>query len=214
MKDLIFFSFGACLGSIFNHIWAHFPEKPLLSSSNPCDLCQHQLTIPLVSLINSGFRFPLCQHKTQIISWFLEVISACLMFLSSQGYLSPVQVLTLFCGLLLSSYDCRDQSFPLSLWFLFFLLSSCLKPWNFGTLCCLALALVSQLKNIGIGAGDFLFLANLSLIFSYQDLVIIIQVSSLAGISYILLTRKKYSIPFLPFLYLTSLFLLSFSLVI
>lgn len=216
MKDFIFFSFGAYLGSLLYLIWRSFPEKSLFNLELNCEHCNsHLIKRRFISVIfyrPLSLLCPFCQQKPRIVPWLMESICACFMLLANQGYLSAIQVITLLCGLLLSSYDWRDQSFPFILWLLFFLLSSSLKPWNLMTVCCLAIACVSQFKHMGIGAGDFLFMASLSLIFSYPELLLITQLSSLTGICYIFLRREKQSIPFLPFLYLASLFLISFSL--
>ena len=55
-----------------------------------------------------------------------------------------------------------------------------------------------------MGAGDFLFLASCSLIFSVTELLILIQFASATGILAFLLQKKKERLPFVPFLLLAT----------
>ena len=66
----------------------------------------------------------------------------------------------------------------------------------------LILAIISYIKRLNIGEGDFLYLASASLIFPLSKTLLIIEIACLLGLAYFLLRRNlKEYIAFVPFLF-------------
>ena len=68
----------------------------------------------------------------------------------------------------------------------------------------LILGIIAHVIDIRIGAGDFLFLASCSLVFTLTEILILIQFASTTGILAFLLLKKKERLPFVPFLLLAA----------
>ncbi|EMF50258.1 type IV prepilin peptidase PilD / late competence protein ComC processing protease [Streptococcus parauberis KRS-02109] len=61
------------------------------------------------------------------------------------------------------------------------------------------IALLCNIINLSIGAGDFLYLATLSLVYTLEDILWIVQIASLLGLFMSFSCQTK-RLPFLPFL--------------
>ncbi len=108
-----------------------------------------------------------------------------------------------FFTLLLSIYDWHQQSFPFIFWFIPTICLTCVWPANPIFWCLVALAVIARQYLRSIGPGDFLFLATAALLYPFFALLWVLQVASLLGFVYCLLSQKK-RIPFVPFLSLAS----------
>lgn len=130
---------------------------------------------------------------------FISLSVCCCLFLGK--WLSWQEAYLLFMGLLLTYHDVQFQEYPVIIWLG---MTAGLLPFQQISSIFIILFLISilaMIKNIGIGAGDFLYLASLSLVIDLQDILWIIQWSSLLGIGYYTLKlNQKISIPFIPFL--------------
>ncbi|MGT2844315.1 prepilin peptidase [Streptococcus hongkongensis] len=100
---------------------------------------------------------------------------------------------------ILSYFDLKSYSYPLWIWFAFTILFLPLGSVNSLFFLLLSLALLSSLLSIPIGAGDFIYLASLSLFYSLQDILWIIQIGSFLGI-FLAMTCRTNRLPFIPFL--------------
>lgn len=142
------------------------------------------------------------QRFQRFFQYHIPLISAALLLAFHRGYLSLTELITLITGLYLLVYDCKHQAYPLLLWLISFAGSLFLTPPNGLTLTLLILAGFAQLGYIPIGTGDFLYLANASLILGFSHLLGTIQIACLTGLLAFVFRQEKKSIPFIPFIFL------------
>ena len=208
MIDFYFFLVGSILASFLSLVIDRFPEQSIISPSSHCDSCQTHLRpldlIPILSQVFNRFRCRYCKAPYPI--WYsLFELGLGLLFLSwSWGFLSLGQVILITAGLTLGIYDFYHQEYPLLVWMTFHLILMASSGLNLVMVFFLILGILAHFINIRIGAGDFLFLASCSLIFSATELLILIQFASAAGILAFLLQKKKERLPFVPFLLLAA----------
>ena len=208
MIDFYFFLVGSILASFLSLVIDRFPEQSIISPSSHCDSCQTRLhpldLIPILSQVFNRFRCRYCKAPYPI--WYsLFELGLGLLFLSwSWGFLSLGQVILITAGLTLGIYDFHYQEYPLLVWMIFHLILMASSGLNLVMVFFLILGILAHFINIRIGAGDFLFLASCSLIFSATELLILIQFASAAGILAFLLQKKKERLPFVPFLLLAA----------
>ena len=112
-------------------------------------------------------------------------------------------LITVTLGIILSCYDIKSQEYPLIIWLGLTLLLLLFYPANLTFLIFCLLGFVALINNIGIGAGDFFYLASLGLGLTVVQILWIIQIASLLGIVfYMLKLNSSKTIAFLPFLLL------------
>ena len=208
MIDFYFFLVGSILASFLGLVIDRFPEQSIISPASHCDSCQTRLRpldlIPILSQVFNHFRCRYCKAPYPVWYALLE-LGLGLLFLSySWGFLSLGQVILITAGLTLGIYDFRHQEYPLLVWLTFHLIFMACSGWNLVMVFFLALGIVAHFIDIRMGAGDFLFLASCSLIFSVTELLILIQFASATGILAFLLQKKKERLPFVPFLLLAA----------
>lgn len=197
---------GACIGSFLGVVIDRFPQESILFPASHCNHCKRHLKawdlIPILSQVTTGSKCRYC--KARIPYWYLllEASSALLLVLTELDVLSIGQYLVVLCGLVLAIYDIKYREYPLFVWLTFALVSLPFGHFRFATAICLLLGTIAYFWSIGMGSGDFLYLASLSLVLDYQQLIWVIQISSLLGILCFLLFRPKKSLPFIPFLVL------------
>ena len=110
-------------------------------------------------------------------------------------------IYTLLCSLILSWEDWQHQSYPLWLWGIFTLPLLFWGQITSSFWLLLLLALLFALFPLGMGAGDFLYLATVSLVLTTQEILCLIQIACLAGLVGFFLSKKQgQSIPFIPYL--------------
>ncbi len=208
MIDFYFFLVGSILASFLGLVIDRFPEQSIISPASHCDSCQTRLRpsdlIPILSQVFNRFCCRYCK-ATYPVWYALFELGLGLLFLSySWNFLSLGQVILITAGLTLGIYDFRYQEYPLLVWMTFHLSLMACSGWNLVMVFFLVLGIVAHFIDIRMGAGDFLFLASCSLIFSVTELLILIQFASAIGILAFLLQKKKERLPFVPFLLLAA----------
>ena len=208
MIDFYFFLVGSILASFLGLVIDRFPEQSIISPASHCDSCQTPLRpldlIPILSQVLNRFRCRYCKAPYPVWYALLELGLGLLFLTWSWGWISIGQVILITTGLTLGIYDFRHQEYPLLVWMTFHLILMASSGWNLVMVFFLVLGILAHFIDIRMGAGDFLFLASCSLIFSVTELLILIQFSSATGILAFLLQKKKERLPFVPFLLLAA----------
>ena len=208
MIDFYFFLVGSILASFLGLVIDRFPEQSIISPASHCDSCQIRLRpldlIPILSQIFNRFRCRYCKNPYPV--WYaLFELGLGLIFLAwSLELLSLGQVVLITAGLTLGIYDFRHQEYPLLVWMTFHIILMAFCGWSLIMLFFLVLGIIAHFIDIRMGAGDFLFLASCSIVFSVTELLILIQFASAMGILAFLLQKKKERLPFVPFLLLAA----------
>ena len=208
MIHFYFFLVGTILASFLGLVIDRFPEQSIVFPASHCDSCQTRLhpldLIPIVSQLVHRFRCRYCKVRYPV--WYaLFELGLGLLFLAwSVGFLTLGQVILVTAGLTLSIYDLRHQEYPLLIWLTFHLILMVCCGWNLVMIFFLILGILAHFIDIRIGAGDFLFLASCSLVFTLTEILILIQFASTTGILAFLLLKKKERLPFVPFLLLAA----------
>ena len=208
MIDFYFFLVGSILASFLGLVIDRFPEQSIIQPASHCDSCQTRLhpldLIPILSQVLNRFRCRYCKATYPVWYALFELVLGLLFLTWSWGWISIVQVILITAGLTLGIYDFRHQEYPLLVWMTFHLILMACSGWNLVMVFFLVLGIVAHFIDIRMGAGDFLFLASCSLIFSVTELLILIQFASATGILAFLLQKKKERLPFMPFLFLAA----------
>lgn len=208
MINFYFFLVGSILASFLGLVIDRFPEQSIIRPASHCDSCQTPLhpldLIPILSQVFNRFRCRYCKATYPIWYALLELGLGLIFLLYSWELLSLSQVILITAGLTLGIYDFRHQEYPLLVWMTFHLILMASSGWNLVMVFFLALGILAHFIDIRMGAGDFLFLASCSLIFSVTELLILIQFASATGILAFLLQKKKERLPFVPFLLLAA----------
>lgn len=218
MIHLYFFLVGTVLASFLGLVIDRFPEQSIISPSSHCDNCKQILKardlIPILSQLLSRFRCRFC--KIQLPVWYaaFELVLGLLFLSWSLGYLSLAQLLLLTMGLTLAIYDQREQEYPLLIWLIFQFLLMATAGINTLMVFFLILGLLAFFFNIRIGAGDFLFLASCSAIFSLTEILILIQIASFSGLACYCFKKKKDRLAFVPCLLFGVVALISYKLLL
>lgn len=208
MIDFYFFLVGSILASFLGLVIDRFPEQSIIQPASHCDSCQTRLRpldlIPILSQVFNRFRCRYCKVRYPVWYALLELGLGLLFLAWSWELLSLSQVILITAGLTLGIYDFLHQEYPLLVWMTFHLILMAGSGWNLVMVFFLVLGIVAHFIDIRMGAGDFLFLASCSLIFSVTELLILIQFASATGILAFLLQKKKERLPFVPFLLLAA----------
>lgn len=208
MIHLYFFLVGAILASFLGLVIDRFPEQSIVFPTSHCESCQTRLRpldlIPIISQVISNFRCRYCKVRYPVLYAFFELSLGLLFLAESVGFLTLGQVILITAGLTLGIYDFRHQEYPLLVWLIFHLILMFFCSWNLAMVFFLILGIIAHVINIRIGAGDFLFLASCSLVFTLTEILILIQFASTTGILAFLLLKKKERLPFVPFLLLAA----------
>lgn len=208
MIHFYFFLVGAILASFLGLVIDRFPEQSIIFPASHCDTCQTRLRsldlIPIVSQVVHRFRCRYCKARYPVWYALFELSLGFLFLAWSWGFLTLEQVILISGGLTLGIYDFRHQEYPLLVWLIFHLILMVCSSWNLVMAFFLILGIIAHVIDIRIGAGDFLFLASCSLIFSVTEMLILIQFASTTGILAFLLLKKKERLPFVPFLLLAA----------
>ena len=204
MIHLYFFLVGAILASFLGLVIDRFPEKSIVFPASHCDSCQTRLRpldlIPIISQVVYRFRCRYCKSNYPVWYAFFELSLGLLFLAFSWEFLTLGQLILITAGLTLGIYDLQHQEYPLLVWLTFHLILMVCCGWNLVMISFLILGILAHFIDIRIGAGDFLFLASCTLIFSLTELLILIQFASTTGILAFLLQKKKERLPFVPFL--------------
>ena len=208
MIHLYFFLVGTIFASFLGLVIDRFLEQSIVFPASHCDSCQTRLRpldlIPIVSQVFNRFRCRYCNVRYPIWYALFELGLGLLSLAGSVGFLTLGQVILVTAGFTLSIYDLRHQEYPLLVWLAFHVILMVCCGWNLAMAFFLILGIIAHLIDIRIGAGDFLFLASCSLVFTLTEILILIQFASTTGILAFLLLKKKERLPFVPFLLLAA----------
>lgn len=208
MIHLYFFLVGAIIASFLGLVIDRFPEQSIVFPASHCDSCHTRLRpldlIPILSQVIGRFRCRYCKARYPFWYAFFELSLGLLFLAESVGFLTLGQVILITAGLTLGIYDLRHQEYPLLVWLIFHLFLMFFGSWNLAMAFLLILGIIAHVIDIRMGAGDFLFLASCSLVFTLTEILILIQFASTTGILAFLLLKKKERLPFVPFLLLAS----------
>ena len=208
MIDIYFFLVGSILASFLGLVIDRFPEQSIIQPASHCDSCHTPLRpldlIPILSQVFNRFRCRYCKVRYPVWYAFFELGLGLLFLAWSLGWLSLGQVILITAGLTLGIYDFRHQEYPLLVWMTFHLILMAFCGWSLIMLFFLVLGIIAHFIDIRMGAGDFLFLASCSIVFSVTELLILIQFASAMGILAFLLQKKKERLPFVSFLLLAA----------
>ncbi len=202
MIHLYFFLVGTILASFLGLVIDRFPAQSIISPSSHCDNCKQILKardlIPILSQLLNGFCCRFCKIRLPIWYAGFELILGLLFLSWSLKLLSLAQLLLLTMGLTLAIYDQHEQEYPLVVWLVFQFLLLVITGINPLMLFFLALGLLAFFFNLRIGAGDFLFLASCSTIFSLTEILSLIQIASFSGLACFCFKKKKDRLAFVP----------------
>ncbi|MDR0300044.1 MAG: prepilin peptidase [Streptococcaceae bacterium] len=196
---------GLVLGSFLGVVVDRVPiGESVIWGRSHCASCGARLTnrdlIPVISQVLSRSR---CTRCGAHFSWkyaIIEILSA-LTAVSCWLTEIPLELALFFLmSLVLSVCDWREHAFPVSIWLGFTLIILAVSTINWAFILFLILSALTERFVRKMGAGDVLWLATASLIFSFQQLIWLVQCASLAGILFYFVTHKKNEIPFVPFL--------------
>ena len=208
MIHLYFFLVGAIIASFLGLVIDRFPEQSIIFPASHCDSCQTRLRpldlIPILSQVFNRFRCRYCKSSYPFWYALFELGLGFLFLAFSCNFLTLGQVILVTAGLTLGIYDLRHQEYPLLVWLIFHLILMVCCGWNPVMIFFLILGILAHFIDIRIGAGDFLFLASCSLVFTLTEILILIQFASTTGILAFLLLKKKERLPFVPFLLLAA----------
>ena len=208
MIHLYFFLVGTILASFLGLVIDRSPEQSIVFPASHCDSCQTHLRpldlIPIISQVIGRFRCRYCKVHYPVWYALFELCLGLIFIAWSLGFLTLGQVILVTAGLTLGIYDLRHQEYPLIVWLAFHLILMICCSWNLIMAFFLILGIIAHVIDIRIGAGDFLFLASCSLVFTLTEILILIQFASTTGILAFLLLKKKERLPFVPFLLLAA----------
>ncbi|WEV44946.1 prepilin peptidase [Streptococcaceae bacterium ESL0687] len=210
---IIYFIYGSIFGSFFGLLIDRFPETSILFPNSKCDSCKTKLAfydlIPILSQLFLKFKCRYCKKRTSIWYSALEIVSGIYFSLYYLQVINFPQLLLLVMATILSLYDIRSQTYPLVIWIFFNLIFLIFLPINYLFASFLGLAILAMIFDFKLGAGDLLFLASLSLFNDYNQILLVIQLSSLGAIFYSEFFKRKI-IPFVPFLFAAQIIIMLF----
>ena len=202
MIHLYFFLLGTVFASFLGLVIDRFPEQSIITLASHCNACGKRLAprdlIPIFSQVMNRLRCRFCGGQIPLRYLFFESTLGGLFLATSLGTISISQLLLFTMGLTLAIYDQREQQYPLMVWLIFQLLLMVTAGVNPPMLFFLALGLLAFFYNLRIGAGDFLFLASCSAIFSLTEILILIQIASFSGLACFCFKKKKDRLAFVP----------------
>ena len=212
MLSIIYFFLGASFGSFIGLICDRFPERSIILSRSHCSHCKHQLRffemIPILSQLFLRFRCRSCQTPIPFRYVFMELFCGGICLLDFYGFLCLEVTYFLYFSLCLSIFDLKHKSYPLLIWIVGTVPLLFMGNYYLSFALGIILAILSYMKHLNIGEGDFLYLASASLIFPFSKILLIIEIACLLGLAYFLLQRNlKECIAFVPFLFLGILLL-------
>ena len=218
MIHLYFFLVGTVFASFLGLVIDRFPEQSIIAPASHCNACGKRLApcdlIPIFSQVMNRLRCRFCGDKIPLRYLFFECFLGGLFLATSLGILSISQLLVVTMGLTLAIYDQRDQQYPLMVWLIFQLLLMVTAGINLLMLFFLSLGLLAFFYNLRIGAGDFLFLASCSAIFSLTETLILIQIASFSGLACFCFKKKKDRLAFVPCLLFGVVVIISYKLLL
>lgn len=212
MLSFIYFILGASLGSFIGLICDRFPEQSIIVPGSHCSQCSHRLCffemIPIFSQVFLKSRCSSCQSPIPYRYLYIELFCGIVCLLYFCDFLSLKVTYFLYFSLCLTIFDLKHKSYPLLIWIVGTLPLLFVGNHYLTFALGITLAILSYIKHLNIGEGDFLYLASASLIFPLSQILLAIEIACLLGLVYYFLRRKlKESIAFVPFLFVGLLLL-------
>ena len=210
MLSILYFFLGTSLGSFIGLICDRFPEKSIIFPRSHCNQCGHPLRffemIPILSQLFLRFKCRLCQSSIPYRYLFLELFCGGILLLYFYNYLDFGRTYLLFFSLCLTIFDLKNKSYPLLIWILGTLPLLCLGNHYLTFSLGISLAVLSYIKRLNIGEGDFLYLASVSLIFPFSKILIAIELACSFGLMYFLVRKNpNETVAFVPFIVISVL---------
>ena len=169
----------------------------------------------------SGHFYPSFFHirhqifRSDLFSRILEIYFChCSCFLCGSSSGCRLLNFFLYFSLCLSIFDLKQKSYPLLIWIVGTVPLLFMGNYYITFALGIILAILSYMKHLNIGEGDFLYLASASLIFPFSKILLTIELACLLGLAYFLIRRNlKECIAFVPFLFLGIVLLTFYSIV-
>lgn len=229
MLDLVAIVLGLCFGSFLNVLIIRIPQnKSVILPPSSCNKCGNKLkpyhNIPVLSYIFLGGKCGFCKSKISVMYPMVELISAVIAYAiyCKFGY----TFCALFIGLsvllffALCIIDLKTLEIPDSVNFsalifaliggilyfedFLFVIASSFSMAGFFTL--LRFAMQTLIKKDVLGEGDIIVIATMGALLGWNITFIAIFLSSVfALVILLILSKKDYKIPFVPFLFLGTL---------
>ncbi|MBJ6745000.1 prepilin peptidase [Streptococcus sp. 121] len=203
MTDLLIFFLGASLAS-FLTAWADRYPQSILYPPSHCMTCRIPLKwwelIPILSFVCLFGKCRYCLASIPLASLANEIQGGLIAYAYNQGWLTPSWTLFLFMSLMLSHFDRKSTSFPLCFWLIPHCILTLLQGLQISPYF-LVIMLVFAIFPLGMGAGDWAYLASLSLFLPLTDLLLILQLATCLAIIDFLGKKGKGVLPFLPILH-------------
>lgn len=207
MTDLLIFFLGTSLAS-FLTAWADRYPQSILYPSSHCMTCRFPLKwwelIPILSYVLLRGKCRNCLTTIPLNSLVNEIQGGLIAYAYGQGWLPPPWTLFLFMSLMLSHFDRKSTSFPLCFWLIPHCILTLMQGLQFSPYF-LVIMLVFAFFPLGMGPGDWAYLASLSLLLPLTGLLIVLQLATCLALIEFLGKKRKGALPFLPFLHSASL---------
>ncbi|MDR0300146.1 MAG: prepilin peptidase [Streptococcaceae bacterium] len=212
--DIIFFIVGTILGSFFGLIIDRLPrEESIIFGRSHCENCHHPLTwlelFPIFSQLFYRSRCKYCGSKIPLWYGGLEFLSGLVLLLTWLNILSFGQACFVLMSLVLSIFDLKYHEFPFIVWLIFTGIIFVFGKFTLPAIIFLSLLFLQRFINLRIGSGDILWLLTASFILSPSQVLVLIEIASLTGISQIIYQKRRGEIAFIPHLSLGYLVLLA-----
>ena len=229
MLDLIAILLGLCFGSFLNVVIIRTPQnKSVVFPASRCPNCDNKLkpyhNIPILSYIFLGGKCAFCKARISIMYPIVEAISAILGYAiylkfgySFEALFIALSVLLLFA---LCIIDLKTLEVPDSInfaAFVFALIGGILHFGDFlfviasafslaGFMTLLRFAMQNLIKKDVLGEGDIIVIATMGALLGSKITFDAIFLAALFVLVVLLiLSKKDYKIPFVPFLFLGTL---------
>lgn len=229
MLGLVAILLGLCFGSFLNVVIIRIPQnKSVILPPSSCNNCGNKLkpyhNIPIFSYIFLGGKCGFCKTKISIMYPIIEAASGVIAYAIylKFGYtfyalFIGLSILLLFalCIIDLKTLEIPDSVNFTALIFaiiggilyfedFLFVISSSLSLAGFFTL--LRFAMQTLIKKDVLGEGDIIVVATMGALLGWKLTFFAIFLSAVfALVILILLSKKDYKIPFVPFLFLGTL---------
>ncbi len=217
------FLIGSCIGSFLNVCIYRLPlEKSIISPPSACPKCNHQIkwyeNLPIISYIFLGGKCSQCKEKISIRYPFVELLTGVLSLLSFMKFgptpLFFINTLLIHSLIVITFIDLDHQIIPdiislpgIIIGFLFSFIPGGIT-WSDSIIGILlggglfygvALLFYLLFKKEGMGGGDIKLLAMLGAFLGWKSVPFVIFASALVGaiggISFIIISKSKESVP-------------------
>lgn len=209
------FIFGSIIGSPLLVVVQRFGQKNFISEKSHCDSCQIPLTllnqIPIFSFIRYKGHCFFCKAPIPIETFYCELLGG-LAFVPLNPYSDPSSYLFITFIFLISIFDYFDQSFPISvIWPLILLvvLTRFFPGYNvLEWILIFTIIVIFLLMNLNnkFGYGDTIIFIILIFYYDFYTAQYIFLLASILLLIVYALQDKRYSYPFIPFIFLSLTF--------